>query len=225
MCKSSTVLGQAVDDLELVNLLRLDHETAIRTLSENVDVKVIPDTRLIEISATFAHKEMARDVAAEIPRKLLKFEKKRVETAISEKIAKLDELILKARDTAAEKTVQVTRIGKIHGQDGIKNEAARELERARRASLIADADVERLLVLQSDAATSMLNSEPRMVIHTEPVIADSPCNPKVGPGLNDLALEALAAGIIVALLLPYLCELAFPLQNNRDAPLDVIYDM
>jgi hypothetical protein len=224
MCKSSVILGQVVEGLHLTERLQVDHETAVEILTESVQVQVIPDTHLIEISATSPQKDLARNVAAEIPRSLAKFEKGRVESALTEKLAKLDLLILDARDAASEKSVEVSRIEKVVRQDASENAGARELERARRASLLADSEVERLLVLRADAATSLLQSEPRLIVHNEPVISDRPSNPKIGPELNDLALEALAAGLVVALLLPYLCELAFPPQNASEVCLDVVYD-
>ncbi|MCX8495519.1 MAG: hypothetical protein ORN51_04980 [Akkermansiaceae bacterium] len=229
MCKSLAILNRVIDEFDLMGRLQVDREEVWKILAETVEVKVIPDTRLIEITATFANNELAKDIADEIPRYLAKYENEQVQAAITEKMVKLDDLILNARDTAAEKAVEVSKIEKIQGQDGPENGATRKLERARRASLLADADVERLLVLRADAKTSSLNSEPRMIVHTKPYISGTSWSTSsMGSNpdeLSDLALEALAAGLIVALLLPYLCELAFPVQSNRPMPLDIVYDM
>ena len=93
--------------------------------------------------------------------------------------------------------------------------AASELGRVRRAALEADAEVERLQGLHADLAAGSPEASPRLVIHSAPVISQSPSNPKIGPELNELILRSLISGLLVALFLPYLWELAFPEQDGR----------
>ncbi|MEO5712580.1 MAG: hypothetical protein ABIT37_03755 [Luteolibacter sp.] len=225
LLKSSAILGRVISNLELTKQFQVDQETAREILADVVQVKVIPDTNLIQISVALAQKELARDVAASIPQSLAGFEGDRVREEHTAKLAGLDQLIQDARDTSAENAVAVTRIEKIHGDALPETPAFRELERARRASLVADSEVERLRVLRAATATGLIGTAPRLIVHSEPVISQSPSNPKIGPELNELLLQALAAGLTAALLLPYLCELAFPAQKVSRMPPDMIYDL
>jgi len=225
LLKSSAILGRVISDLELVQKFQVDHETAREILSDAVHVKVVPDTRLIGIDVTLAQKELARDVAADLPRSLARFESDRMRDENLAKVEKLDQLIQDARDTSAENAVAVTRIEKIHGDALPETPSFRELERARFASRAADAEVGRLRDLRAAAVTALVDAEPRLIVHTEPVISPSPGNPKTGPALEELLLQALAAGLTVALLLPYLCELTFPVRKVSQVVSDVIYDL
>ncbi|MEX1114623.1 MAG: hypothetical protein WEB53_05205 [Akkermansiaceae bacterium] len=222
---SSAILGCLISDLRLGEQFQVDQLTAREILTDTVQVKVIPDTRLIEISVLLVQKELARDIAAALPRSLARFEGDRVRDEHTAKVAKLDQLILDARDAAAESAVGVTRIEKIHGGALPETPAFRELERARRASLLADSEVERLKILRAAAVIELVDIEPLLIVHSEPVISQSPSNPKTGPELDQLLLHALAAGLTAALLLPYLCELAFPAQKGSQMISDVVYDL
>ena len=222
MLESEGILARVVKELDLSRRWGVDMATAVTLLRENIHVKVVPDTRLIDISVILKEKEQAREIAASLPRNLGAFEKEKAENAAAEKIAKLDILIHSASDVAAEKTVAATQIEKFHNGQTLDESAARELERARRASLVADAEVERLQVLRGDAASGAIGSEPRLIVHAEPQISDKAVAPKVVPELNELTLEALLSGLLTALLLPYLLELAIPLRNHNEILPDLV---
>lgn len=224
LLKSSAVFGRVIHELNLADQWKVDQETARNILAETVQVKVIPDTRLIEIAVTFTSQELARDIAVKIPRTLVKLEGDGVRQESILKISKLDQLIEDARDASAEAAVSITKIEKIHGADTGDAAAQRDVERVRRTSLVADAEVERLRVLRADATTVSLNAEPRLIVHTEPAISDNPSNPKIGPELDDLLLQALAAALGGALLLPYLCEGVFPLRKDGEIVPDMAYN-
>lgn len=223
---SSGILGRVVDELHLSHRWEVDTETAVSILKGNIKVKVVPDTRLLEISVILAEKDLARDVAAALPQSLAAFEKAKAGEADADKIAKLDQLIQSASDVAAEKAVAVTKIEKFQkGAQTPDEPAARELERARRASLVADTEVERLQVLRADAASSSIGGEPRLIVHSAPMISQSPVNPDFSPELNELALQSLLSGLLTALLLPYLLELVLPLRNDREIIVDLVENL
>jgi hypothetical protein len=225
LLESSGILGRVVREKDLVRRWGVDTETAVSILKGNVEVKVVPDTRLLDISVILAEKDLARDIAAALPQSLASFEKAKAAEVDADKLAKLDQLIRSASDVAAEKTVAVTKIEKFHSVQAPDESAVRELERARRASLVADAEVERLQVLRADAASGSIGGEPRLIVHSAPVISQNPVNPNVSPELNALALQALLGGLLTALLLPYLLELAFPPQGDREILSDLVENM
>ena len=214
LLKSSEVLKKVVEDLSLTQKLEVDFETAAHILRGVTEIKAVPDTQLIEISVTFTQKQLARDIALKIPESLVRVETESAGRDRAVKTEKMDQLILNASDVAAEKALEVRVMQNVHGQTPSTAGAASELERVRRASVVADAEVERLQVLRADLAVGSPGASPRLIFHTTPVISDKPSNPKMGPDLNELILRSLVSGLLVALLLPYLWELAFPMQNG-----------
>jgi hypothetical protein len=73
----------------------------------------------------------------------------------------------------------------------------------------------KLILLLSARFTEHIAGLPRLSVHSAPVIADKAHSPKMGQKLNELALQSLISGLLCALLLPYLMELAFPPQRER----------
>ncbi|MEO7098341.1 MAG: hypothetical protein ABI162_03185 [Luteolibacter sp.] len=225
LLQSSQIIESVVRGLGLSQRWNVDTDTAEIILRENTEVKVVPDSRLIEISVTSVKKDLARDIAKAIPQNLSKLEGDRLLRENSSKIAKMDRLIDEASDASAVKAVAITKIEKLHGPESSDSAVLRELERARRASLVADAEVERLEVLRAEITKGSINLEPRLIIHTEPQISDKPTNPKWGAALDELLLQALAVGLVTALFLPYLWELAFPWQKGYQIHGNLIQDV
>ena len=225
LLQSSQIVESVVRDLELTQRWNVDTDTAGMILRENTEVKVVPDSRLIEISVTAVKKDLARDIAKAIPQNLSKLEGDRLLGENSSKIAKMERLIEEASDASAEKAVAITKIEKLHGPESADSAVQRELERARRASLVADAEVERLEILRAEITKGSINLEPHLIIHTEPQISDKPTNPKWGAALDELLLQALAVGLVTALFLPYLWELAFPWQKAYQIHANLVQDV
>jgi hypothetical protein len=112
-----------------------------------------------------------------------------------------------------------------HGSTPEGGAAIAALQRARRASLLADAEVERLRALKAETLASGIESQPRLIIHSAPVVSDEAVVPKMDEELTRLALGSLAAGLLSALLLPYLMELAFPPRRRRTAEPHPVIDL
>jgi hypothetical protein len=60
-----------------------------------------------------------------------------------------------------------------------------------------------------------LDGLPKLTVHSEPTISGSPISPKFCDELGELAIVSLVSGLVAALLLPYLMELAFPPRRGR----------
>jgi hypothetical protein len=166
----------------------------------------------VTLKARSPNKELARDIATAIPKALVRTEQLIVMAATNEKAEKLRVMIRDASDFAAQRADTLEKFGNLHGQSHgpVTNH---ELERARWATLLADAEVERLNSLLTKTNASSAGDQPRLIFHSTPRISDSPSHPKIESELNSLVLHSLISGFILALLLPYLCELAFPPQN------------
>ena len=196
--------------LELQKRWDVDSETAGSILDGISEAHILPDTSWIELTVTHTNKLDARDIAGEIPNALTDHLRELAQAGIAQNLAELNTLIQNASDTAEEKASHVAQIRKIHGSDTTDTEVAGPLQRALRASLLADAEVERLQSLRQDMHTAKIDQLPRLLIHTDPVIASSPASPDVAEELGKLTLHTLVTGLLVALLLPYLLEFVFP---------------
>lgn len=215
LLESRANLTAVIDQLQLTNLLSLDSDTVVAVLREATEVKVVPDTSLLEVSVTLRQKDTARDTAAQLVRSLRDYLTGIVTTAGKTKADRLESLITHAIDLAEQQATTVANLEKLHGPAPADGAPATLLERARRAALLADAEVERLRTLRNECLTQNLDALPRLVVHSDPVVSQTPCSPQVGLEFSKLIGRSLLLGLLTALLLPYLMELAFPPQPVR----------
>lgn len=224
LVESRSVLDRVVDYLKLGDRWSVDRDTAMRTLKENMTARVVPDTRLVEVKVTHIDKGDARDAAAQIPVSLKEHLTEAVRRENAAKAGEIDTLIREATDAAEEKATALATLEKVHGPKPEDSALAVKHQRASRQSLLADAEVERLRNLRSACLTENLDELPKLTVHSGPVISDMPVNPK-GGDLGELALRCLITGLLSALLLPYLMELAFPPGQDRISKPDSVDDL
>ena len=214
LVKSSNILGRVTRGLELHNRWYMDTETAQEIIRGITTAKILPETLLVEITVTHTNKTDARDIAQMLPESL---HAELVETSRKQTKAKADEIALlveRSSDSARETAAVVANLEKFHGAVPVDMAAATVLERARRTSHFADAEVVRLRALHTSRLTEDIDSLPSLQFHSRPTIGDSAFSPKKGSELNLLILQSLGWGLLVALLMPYLSELVFPPRNS-----------
>ena len=214
--KSRGVLDRVFERLELAHRFNMDKEAAMEVIREATGAGIVPDTRLIEINVTLINKVDARDVAGQIPISLRDHLVEIHHRKNQEKAGKIDQLVREAADVAAEESSVVVNLEKFHGANPADAAVATTLDRARRTSLLADAEVERLKNLQSTFLTGNLETLPGLNIHDAAVISNSAHSPQVEEELATLALQSLVSGLLAALLLPYLMELVSEPRQNVD---------
>jgi len=215
LVKSSGVLVPVVERLQLAKRFNVDRDTAVKVIRENTEARIVPDTRMIHIGVSLTGKIDARDIAEQIPKSLKDCLVENSRKNNREKAGEIDKLILDAADVAGEKASVVANMEKIHGGNSADSAFIATLERARRASMLADAEVERLNNLRTASLTENLEKLPQISIHTVPVIAGKAHTPKVDKELGTIVLQALLFGLLSALVLPYLMELVFaPVQDG-----------
>jgi len=214
LVESRGVLERVVEYLKLGDRWSVDRETAMSILKGVMTARVVPDTRLVEVKVTLIDKEDARDAAERIPVSLKEHLTDSVRRENAAKAGEIDGLIREAADAAEEKATVLATLEKVHGPKPEESAIAMKHQRASRESLLADAEVERLRNLRSACLTDNLDELPKLTVHSGPVISDKPVNPK-GGDLGELALRCLITGLLTALLLPYLMELAFPPGRER----------
>lgn len=224
LVESRGVLERAVEFLKLGDRWSVDREAAITILKGAMTAGVMPDTRLVEIKVTLIGKNDARDAAEQIPVSLKAHLADAAAKKNAEKAREIDGLIREATDAAEEKATALATLEKVHGPKPEDSALAVKHQRASRESLLADAEVERLRNLRSACLAENLDELPKLTVHSAPVISDSPVNRK-GGDLGELALRCLATGLLSALLLPYLMELAFPPRNEAILQPDPVADL
>lgn len=216
LAKSRSVTELTVDRLGLQKVLDCDKEMAAQAVTKNLTIKAISGTQLIELAVVFSRKEAARDIAEEIPKCVVQHLTNLSQQEIETKNKEFAGLIGKASDVAAQKAADLANLLKVHGNQPADLAAQQALERMKRASILADAEVERLGNLRVDAEVHQLKSLPSLELHSKPVIGDHAHSPNVGEELGTLVVKSLVCGLIAALILPYFLEFVFP--PNRPAP-------
>lgn len=213
LARSREVVKRVVDRLNLQDALDCDKESALQIVTKKLDVKVIPGTPRIELKCELTRKEIARDVADEIPKQVLKHLSDGLEKDLALRKEKLAGLIREASDVADQKAADLAKIQKVH--EGSSDASVRQVvDRAKRASIVADSEVERLQNLLAEEKLENLGSLPRLDVASAAVISDSTSSPKVAKELGYLFGKSLVYGLIAALALPYLLELALPADSS-----------
>jgi hypothetical protein len=207
-------LERVIDRLKLNDRWSMDRETLVESLRKTVSAKLVDGTQLVRVTVKWSRNSDARDIADEIPKALLAYLEQVREEKLADQFMEFDRLIAEASDDAEKKAALVVGTEKVHGPDAGASPTS-PLARARRASMLADAELERIKALKNAARTDLVASRPRLVVHEQPVITSTPDSPKIGPGLNQWVIKALLVGLLTALLLPYLFELAFPPAKVR----------
>jgi hypothetical protein len=208
--ESRANLNHVNEQLDLGNRLNLDQDSVVESLRQMTEVTVIPETRLLEVAVTCQPKDLARDVAAQLVRSLRDYLTGVVTAASKAKADQLGSLLANATDYAEDEATKVANLEKLHGANPAEAAVATAVQRARRAALLADAEVERLRHLRNECLTQPLDTLPRLIVHSDPVISQKPHSPQVGREFSKLIGRSLLLGLLTALLLPYLMELAFP---------------
>lgn len=225
LIESRGILDRVVETLKLGEQMNVDRESAMHIVLGTLTTKVVPNTGMVEITATLINDRQAKDIADQIPVCLKDYLIDALQKKNAEKVAQIDNLISDGSDDAGEKAAAVAKLEKIHGDSPADAPANASLQRARRASLLADAEVERLRILRADCLTENIDALPRLVVHSPPVISNTPHSPIVWNSMIELTVQSLVSGLIAALLLPYLMELAFPPGKPRKSPPDPIDDL
>lgn len=207
---SQSNLDHVSNQLELSNRLNLDRDNIIEIIRKNSKCTVKPDTRLVELSMLHTTGTVARDVAEQIPLSLKIMLTENIRRKNEEKATAIKTLISEAEYEANKTAVDLANQEKVHGEQPSEASLLTKLERARKASLLADAEVDRLKALHTATLTDNIDTQPRLIVHSAPTIANTPHSPRMGEELAALTVRSLVIGLITALLLPYLLELAFP---------------
>lgn len=215
LLKSRTVLDEVCTALELHKRWGYDRETSIEILKGVTETEVDPATGWIGVAVTHTEKESARDIAAELPKALTRYEIRLATTGIESRRQALIHSLRDNEDKAEERRKSYLQLISVRGEQ--PTEPASKLDVS--ASRIEwEEECRRVIALRgriSDLELDAAGLEKACIVHTDPVISQNPAGKKSEDSLGDLSLSSLGYGLLFALLAPYVFELACPDHRQR----------
>lgn len=206
--KSSNLLSKVIDSLDLLNRWVVERDTALKILSEIVEADSIGGTDLVDIRVRHTNREDARDIVAEVARAYKKSRDEQQSELMKKWILEVREAVREQEDKVDERRMAVTILGSSKTR-GMRNDPVDEQNYT-----TARRDFEMELALLESMKLKLITEEIKqnlpnetVVIHDDPVIADSPISPNVT--LN------LVAGTFGGLLLSPFLALPLMWSMNR----------
>jgi len=208
---SHKLLAKVIGNLDLTNQWGLDGEAAVNLLDGMVTAKEVKGTDLIDVRVRSTDREAARDIALEVVRTYKEY-RREIETREPDRV--LGELKKTVR--AQEERVETLRqeladlvrnrgVG-VGGDDGKALDGAKERAAAEQDKL----EQMKLKVLWELPAARDRYPYERMIMHDDPVIAQSPASPNVALNLIAGTVLGLLLALPLALLAVWLLERMVP---------------
>ena len=215
LLKSRNVLGDVVSTLELSKRFDLDRETCIEILTEVTETQVDPVTGQIEVGVIHAQKEVARDVAAELTRALDRYESTRARGAITLRLEAAKRSVVAAEDDADARRKAFVQLVAVRGEQPADPVSRLDLDAARINWEQVHRHAADLRIQVSEMERELASVGEFVTVHSEPVISQNRAGKKTEDSLAEVSLESLGYGLLFALLVPYLFELACPFHRRK----------
>lgn len=218
LLKSGNVLESAVRKLELPRRMGVDIDTAIGIVSSNLETTADPAASTISLTVTNTNSELARDLAAALPKALEDYENSLAAAALDRRIEAAAIAANSMEDYAVAKREELVQLINLRGPAPAAEISRLDVDEAKAGWEHADRAVldERARIAAD--RRKLAHPERVVVVYTQPMRSYTPEPRKAGKSLTAVFLRAIGAGLAVALALPYLLELAFP-RRRRPPPL------
>ena len=217
LVKSEQVINLVDDSLDLRRRFGVSRDTVAGIVRDSSQVRSIPATGMIELEVILSKGELSRDVAAGLVTALERYETSLAQEAIRNGIGEAEREVAAAEDRAAGSHRNLVRLISVRGE--VSGDPVSQLDvDAARATWIHDNQS----VLDARSGVDRLNlelgtSRKWLAIHTAPRISETAVGPKSEDSHGLVTLRAFAVGLVGALAIPYLLELAFPRRRRRTA--------
>jgi hypothetical protein len=216
LLKSGNVIGPAITSLKLTERLGLDVDSLMKSISGKSRTTVDSGTGMIELTVEDLQGEIARDLAAQLPKSLDAYEKSLAVTELTARIEDAGQFARDTEDILEERRMEVSKWLVAHR--GVVPDALDQLEiddlrgnwehAMRRTHEAQDRRADAQIALSSWASV--------VQVHSQPVISNEPVGRKPDESMGAIIGESLGVGLAFALLAPYLLELAFPRRRQLD---------
>lgn len=206
--KARNTLMRAVDALDLPNKWGMDRESALGVLRKCVETENLRGTDLIRIRARHMNREDARDIAEEAARAYRDYRRELESKAMEQGISDIRRAVRNQEDKVEESRKIMITIARIKGGAGATDPA--DIQDHADAKRGLETEMALLEQLKLKLAMEEINRDMSgdvIVVHEDPVIADLPVYPRVGPNL--------AAGVLGGLLVSPFLALPLMLWMNR----------
>ncbi|MEP2775531.1 MAG: Wzz/FepE/Etk N-terminal domain-containing protein [Luteolibacter sp.] len=187
--KSRNTLMKVVDALDLTNKWGLDRESVLQILRAIVTTENIQGTDLISIRVRHTNKEDTRDIAAEVARAYKEYREELESEPVENRILELKKAVREQEDMVEERRKIIETIKRTEdviyespieeetraaqSEDGATYENAGEQYETSKALLVQM----RLKLTEAEIENDI--QEDSIIVHDDPVIADSPVSPNV----------------------------------------------
>ena len=230
---SRRLLEQVIERLELVNRWNVDKETALQILKRIVTTRNIQGTDLISIRVRHANKVDAKDIATEVTNCYKEY-RQDLDTREGEAMLReLHKAVRVQEDIVAERRKELENIvrakGIIYqGKDSFAESSDKEApgeaapggpEAPVHVDSKRDFETDQQLLQtmklkQIEEGIRLKTPDEGVLLHDEPVIADSPASPNVTLNLTLGTVLGLLVAPLLALPLMGLLHLLFPVRND-----------
>jgi hypothetical protein len=215
LLKSRNVQVAVCDTLELTKRLDCDKESVVEVLTKNTETKVDPSTGQVEVVVTHTQKELARDIAAELPKALDRYESALALNAISRRLEAAKRAVVSAEDEAAVKRKAFAQLISVRGEQPVEPLSKLDLDASRIDWEQAQRHAADMRTLVAEIGLELESVGKFATVHSDPIIPMSPTGKKSEDPIGEVTLEALGYGLLFALLVPYLFELVYPFHRRR----------
>ena len=216
--KSRTVQGDVAETLKLAQQWGYDKETVRSILSGITETQVDPASGQIEVAVTHTEKESARDIAAELPKALDRYEATLARNAITRRLEAAKRAVTTAEDEAAAKRKAFAQLISVRGEQPVEPLSKLDLDASRIDWEQAQRHAADMRTLVAEIGLELESVGKFATVHSDPIIPMSPTGKKSEDPIGEVTLEALGYGLLFALLVPYLFELVCPFHRRRIKP-------
>ena len=218
LLKSRSLFDRVSEQTAMPQTLEIPQDTAFEMMSHLVKTQVDPASGTIEVKVTHTRKEIARDLAAGLPKALDAYESQLAEQELKNRWTAVQQSLIEIEDEAEAKGQFLSKLISVRGETPADPAARVDIDAAR-----ADWENARKQVLEAEGKKQALAESSKVrrtwvEVITAAQISDSPVVTDKDETMGAVILRSLAVGLGCALAVPYLLELLFPRVRSKKKP-------
>ena len=218
LLKSRSLFDRVSEQTAMPQTLEIPQDTAFEMMSHLVKTQVDPASGTIEVKVTYTRKEIARDLAAGLPKALDAYESQLAEQELKNRWTGVQQSLIEIEDEAEAKGQFLSKLISVRGETPADPAARVDIDAAR-----ADWENARKQVLEAEGKKQALAESSKVrrtwvEVITAAQISDSPVVTDKDETMGAVILRSLAVGLGCALAVPYLLELLFPRVRSKKKP-------
>lgn len=213
LLKSRNVLVEVCEALQLDKRWSYGKDNVVDILKDVTKTEVDP-SGLIEVTVTHTEKEVARDVAAELPKALTRYENRLATNGIESRLQALRRAVRNDEDRAEERRKSYLQLIAVRGEQPTDPASKLDVSASR---IEWEEGCRRVMVEKGRIADLELEAASlgkSFTVHADPIISGSRAGTKTEDSFAEITWRSLGSGLLFALLAPYLFEFACPFYRR-----------